>query len=101
MTDDAVRIVSEIDKRWEKLTIANDFVFCKTMLNADLCRDVLEAILGVPIDHVEHISRQEQIDASPDAKGIRLDVYVRDEEGTVYNVEMQATDTFELPQRSR
>ena len=42
-----------------------------------------------------------QLDASPDAKGVRLDVYVRDGERTVYNVEMQAVDTCELPQRSR
>ena len=101
MTDDTATIIRKIEERWGTLTIANDFVFCKTMLNTELCREVLETILGIPIDRVEHIGRQEQLDASPDSKGIRLDVYVRDGRGTVYNVEMQAADTFELPQRSR
>ncbi|MFI3202350.1 MAG: Rpn family recombination-promoting nuclease/putative transposase [Eubacteriales bacterium] len=34
-------------------------------------------------------------------KGIRLDVYVADEEHTVYNIEMQTYDAKELPQRTR
>lgn len=104
MTDAAIAaspIIHAVEQRWEQLTIANDFVFCKTMLNADLCREVLEAILGVPIARVEYAGRQEQLDASPEGKSVRLDVYVRDEAGTVYNVEMQSTDTRELPPRSR
>ena len=36
-----------------------------------------------------------------DAKSIRLDVYVKDNENIVYNIEMQASDTKELPKRSR
>ena len=90
-----------IESAWNSLTIANDFVFCKAMLNADLCRDVLEAIIGVPIERVEHVRKQEELDAAAGDKAVRLDVYVRDGKGTVYNVEMQATNTDELPQRAR
>lgn len=101
MTDTIPEVLSKINERWENLTIADDFVFCKAMLNADLCREVLEAVLGVAIERIDYIGRQEDLDASPAGKGIRLDVYVRDGAGTVYNVEMQSTDTRELPQRSR
>ena len=87
-------------RRWDELTIANDFVFCKAMLNESLCCDVLEAILGVPVEHIEYAGRQTVLDASPDAKAVRLDVYVRDETQAVYDVEMQMTDTHELPQRT-
>ena len=38
---------------------------------------------------------------APDGKGVRLDVYVDDMQGTVYDIEMQAIDTKELPKRSR
>jgi len=101
MTNTPLDTLAAIDERWQNLTIANDFVFCKTMLDAELCREVLEAILGVPVERIEYVGRQEELDATPDRKSVRLDVYVRDASGSVYNVEMQAVDTHELPQRSR
>lgn len=82
MTDTIPEVLSKINERWENLTIADDFVFCKAMLNADLCREVLEAVLGVAIERIDYIGRQEDLDASPAGKGIRLDVYVRDGAGT-------------------
>jgi hypothetical protein len=36
----------ELDKRWRSLTIANDFVFCKVMLDPNLCKEVIEAFLA-------------------------------------------------------
>ena len=36
-----------------------------------------------------------------DGKGIRLDAYVDDENGTIYNIEMQTKVKKELPKRSR
>ena len=94
-------IFDDAKAQWEHLTIANDFVFGKVMLEPDLCREILEMILGIPIDHVEYVRRQEVIDERVDGKDVRLDVYVRDDAGTVYNVEMQASDTHELPRRAR
>ena len=99
--DDAMTTLTEIDRTWESLTISNDFVFCKAMLDPELCKEVVETILGIEVDHVEHIERQEVLDAAPDSKSVRLDVYVRDGLGTVYDVEMQAIDTYELAQRTR
>ncbi len=99
--DETIERIQAIDASWNSLTITNDFVFCKTMLNPELCRDVLEAILQVPIERIEYVGRQEVLDTEPENKGVRLDVYVRDGEGTVYSVEMQASNTYELPQRTR
>ena len=53
------------------------------------------------IDHIEYPELQKSIDLDYDAKGVRLDVYVKDGNNTVYNIEMQAIDTKELPKRSR
>lgn len=53
------------------------------------------------IDHVEYPEAQKGIRPDVDAKSVRLDVYVKDGEGTVYDIEMQAVDTRELPKRSR
>ena len=35
------------------------------------------------------------------SKGIRLDIYVEDDDNTVFNLEMQTTTYKELPKRSR
>ena len=101
MEQDVRNLVQELEARWKSLTIANDFVFGKVMLDEDLCKEVLEAILATDIERIEYVGRQDAIDVTEDGHGVRLDVYVRDDRGTVYSVEMQATDTHELPQRSR
>ena len=53
------------------------------------------------IDHIEYPEQQKSINLDYEAKGIRLDVYVKDGNNTVYNIGMQAIDTKELPKRSR
>lgn len=35
---------------FEELTIADDFMFCKVMQNEELCKELLEIILGVEIE---------------------------------------------------
>ena len=87
---------------WEELGISNDFLFGKVMQDAELCKEMLQRILPhLEIDHVEYPELQKGIKPDADAKSIRLDVYVRDGKGTVYDVEMQVTDTKELPKRTR
>ena len=87
--------------RWEEVGISNDFMFGKVMRDSELCRELLEAILEVKIDRVEYPEEQKVINMTADARSVRLDVYVKDGLGTVYDIEMQATDTKELPKRSR
>lgn len=101
MDEKTRNMLHELEGRWNTLTLADDFIFGKVMQDEEICREVLEAILGVAIDHIEYTHREESIDVSPEGRGVRLDAYVRDGKGTVYNVEMQASNTYELPQRSR
>lgn len=53
------------------------------------------------IDHIEYPELQKEIKTDVDAKSVRLNVYIKDEKGTIYDIEMQTTDTKELPKRSR
>ena len=88
--------------QWEDLGISNDFLFGKVMQDPKLCKELLQRILpDLRIDHIEYPELQKAIKPDADAKSIRLDVYVRDRENVVYNIEMQASDTKELPKRSR
>jgi predicted transposase/invertase (TIGR01784 family) len=47
------------------------------------------------------IEEQKTIDLLLESKGIRLDVYVKDENSTIYNVEMQRGNHKNLPKRLR
>ena len=88
-------------KKWEQLTFADDFMFGKIMVNPDICKEVLERILNIKIERVEYIERQKSLDVDYEAKSIRMDVYVKDGKGTVYNIEMQAANDDDLAKRSR
>ena len=70
------------------LTIKNNFMFGAVMINPENCRGLLERVLDMEIDHVE-VSREKSMVYHPEYKGVRLDVYTRDENNTCYNVEMQ------------
>lgn len=56
--------------------------------------------MGFPIESVE-VSREKTILYNPEYKGVRLDVYARDEQRTCYNIEMQALPKPALERRSR
>ena len=87
---------------WEDLGIENDFLFGKVMQDPALCEELLQRILpDLRIDHVEYLELQKSIRLDADAKSVRLDVYVKDKKGTIYDIEMQMTNTKELPQRAR
>lgn len=87
---------------WEELSISNDFLFGKVMQDANLCKGLLERILpDLNIDRIVYPELQKTISLDLDAKSIRLDVYVKDGKGTVYDIEMQVIDTKELPKRTR
>ncbi len=86
---------------YEELTLSNDFIFAKVMQNKDLCKKLLEIVLNIKINKIVYHEEQKVLDDSPDGKAVRLDVYVADDNETVYDIEMQTSDTKELPKRSR
>ena len=88
-------------KKYEELDFTDDFMFCKILYhNKQLCKELLELILGKKISRIEYHNQQKQIEVIPEGKGVRLDVYLEDER-TVYDLEMQATYKRNLPKRSR
>ena len=89
-------------EKWERATIANNFIFYKVMRNnPDVCKELLEILLEFKIERIE-MSQEEVVDIDFASKGIRMDVYARDADGLkAYNIEIQTTDTGELPERAR
>jgi len=87
-------------KRWEELDITDDFIFTRVMRNKKLCRTLLEMILKVKIGRIKFLTSHHSLQIDPNAKGIIMDVYLRDE-NKVINVEMQASNHGDLPRRAR
>ena len=88
------------EQKWEQATIANNFIFYKVMRhNPDVCMELLEILLEMEIDHIE-MRGEETVEIDFGSKGIRLDVYAKNST-QAFNLEMQAADTDELPERTR
>ena len=68
--------------------------------NPDIAKELLELILNIRIKQVVP-QKQKTIELTAEGRGIRLDVYLDDEEGTVYDLEMQTTKKKDLPKRTR
>ena len=88
------------EEKWEKATIANNFFFYKVMHNnPDVCKELLEILLEIQIDHID-MKQEDIVEIDYGKKGVRLDVYAVGSR-KAYNIEMQAIDTGELPERAR
>ena len=84
-----------------ELPLRNDFMFGEVMRTGEICQLFLEELLGIHIRRIEFIDKQKDLSDSYTHHGIRLDVYLRDEAGTVFNVEMQSVRNDDLPKRAR
>ena len=89
-------------KKYEELTFTDDFMFCKVMQNnPDLCKHLIELIIGKKITIITYPDTQKAIEITADGKGIRMDVYVEGDEGTIYDIEMQTLMLSNLNKRAR
>lgn len=88
------------EQKWEKATLANNFIFYKVMRDhPDACKHLLEMLLKIKIEKME-MHNEEVIEIENGAKGIRLDVYVKDN-GRMFDIELQVANTEDLPERAR
>ena len=84
-----------------ELPLRNDFMFGEVMRTSDICQLFLEELLCIRIQRIEFIDKQKDLSDSYSYHGIRLDVYLKDEAGTVFNVEMQSVPNGNLAKRAR
>ena len=87
-------------KQLKELTLKDNFMFGAVMMEEENCKRFLELALGFPIERVE-VSKEKSIVYHPEYKGVRLDVYAKNEHNTRYNVEMQVEKKAELGKRVR
>lgn len=87
-------------KKLQELTLKDNFMFTAVMIRPENCKGMLERVLGIQIERVE-VSLEKCLIYHPEYKGVRLDIYAKDERHTHYNVEMQAVRKEALGKRSR
>lgn len=92
--------IPEIES-WDSLTITNRFIFNKVFTtNPDVCKKLLEILLGIKIARIEPPQGEYVIEGSIENRAVRFDVYTEDE-NHLYDIEMQTTKADDLPERAR
>ncbi len=82
-------------KTWEQLTISDNYLFQLVMRRKHLCKQLIEKILQIQIKDIAYPDYEKALIGDPLKKSIRLDVYVKDSEGRVFDIEMQCTNPGE------
>ena len=91
-----------IQKQWLDASFNDNFVFSKTLeLFPDICKQIIELILNVKINNIAYPEREKVIESRTDSKGIRLDVYVQDDENRSFDLEMQIANSDNISKRMR
>ena len=87
--------------RWEKLTFANNFLFCKIMESEpEICKHLLEMLLDIKIEKLEAPEAERTVQEDIGAKSVRFDVYTKDE-NRIFDIEIQTTMRADLSKRAR
>ncbi len=90
-------------KTIKDLNLCDDFLFYHVMQKPELVIQLLEIALDLPgkIEKIEYVEREKTLRGKYDGKGVRLDVYVRTDMLTVYNIEIQQKKRRALGKRGR
>ncbi|MBR3106112.1 MAG: Rpn family recombination-promoting nuclease/putative transposase [Clostridia bacterium] len=82
-------------------TLMNNYVFSMVMREPKRIKPLLEYILQKKIRQIRMIEPEKTMKEKFESKGIRLDLYVEDDRGVIYDVEVQTTDQKNLARRMR
>ena len=85
------------------LNLCDDFLFKEVMKDEKLVIEFLEMVLDLKgkIKKIKFIETEKTIDGGYEGKAVRLDVYLQDEEETIYNIEIENGKVRFLGKRSR
>ena len=100
-SEESMSNVYEEWKAFENLTLTNNFMFGEVVADEETGKNLLEIILNREIARITVCQKEKALNNIPGRRGIRFDVYLKDELEKVYNLEMQIIDKHDLPKRSR
>ena len=92
----------DLANAWTQADLSDDFIFNKTFLGPALTKELLKRVLPtLRIRKIKILNTQHELVTTHDAKGLRFDIYAEDNQGRHFDVEMQALNKHNLPQRIR
>ena len=97
-----IYVNKEIKKKCEEASISNNLIYHKVKSeNLDLCKEFLEMLLNIRIESISLAQPETTLNVDFFAKGIRLDVFVKDDTDRIFDIEMQVIGKDYLPLRAR
>lgn len=91
----------ESSKPFQELNLIDDYMFDIATLDIEVCKDIVELAMNIRIRDIRWKEGQKVIHNLPGKRGIRLDFYIEDVNGEIFNVEMQIRNVGNLPKRTR
>lgn len=89
------------DKSLQELELVDNFLFGEVMSDEETCKITLEIMLHREIGGLFNINKEQHLDVDNIHKSIRMDIFFSDDKDTIYNVEMQTVNRYNIPKRSR
>ena len=87
-------------KSVDELTFTDDGMFQAVLHNPEICAELVERLLHIRVGHVEYPKLEKQIAPFYTTKGVRLDVYLKDED-KIIDIEIQSYPQEALGKRTR
>ena len=87
-------------KKFEDLTFTDHYMFEKVLKIPEICKELLERLLKIQIERLEYPEVEKTISPYYETKGVRLDVYVKDN-NKVFDIELQNSTDLNLGLRTR
>lgn len=87
-------------KTVDELTFTDDGMFQAVLHNPEISAELVERLLHIRVGHVEYPELEKQIAPFYTTKGVRLDVYLKDED-KIIDVELQSYPQEALGRRTR
>ena len=84
----------------EQLTFTDNGMFQAVLHEPDICAELVERLLHIPVGHIEYPELEKQIKPYYTTKGVRLDVYLKDSD-KIIDIEMQSYQQKALGKRTR
>lgn len=81
-----------MEKEFDELTIADDYMFYRVMEDPEICKTLLNRVLQGKVETITEIELQKTIDDAGRAKGVHFDVWAKDCNGRIYDIEMSFSD---------
>ncbi len=96
-----MNVLSSREEKWQNLTLADDFLFCKIMSDTALCAEMLHRIFPeLDVSDIRPIETQKAEKLALHIRGVRFDVFTRTTR-EIFDVEAQNRKLNDLRKRPR